>query len=660
MCYNGNMTKEELTKEELVKVIADNFYISFLPSADKDFAAALQEIDVFTKYTNAKRIFDRESFINDAREKKTTIKLFEKFLPKELIFMGKIKFKRSLHGINSYYQNIQTMKLEGGFKRAVIEYMYDKRFRENFNKLKFQEPKLFLSKPVTKKCMDILWPYKESCFVLDYIKRNCYEDDWDFSSFTDRKGIGRKQKRTYEKFNQFTAYKLYAQGEYSKLRIGLKKQGIIDLKIRNDVRKNTNLNSSEYKDNQEKQDAYLKLKLLEKSGFEEIIEKINPKSYQRIKNFSPEYREGYDKFFVPEKDRVDRVDRWKNEHAQEKWEYDTEAINLLMDEVNKNLQIFNGSYIAYSLDDVLKTFCGYDEKETADVEKEFSKIYPFFYKLQNGKTSYSIIDKIDYIKNYKDENPGVVLSIDNNEWEEIKEKRNPKVDYRKLAKLKKIPDSYNFNTYELQIISKAYEDVRIYQPKEQKIRTISGRIDKIDDYLSKNPEYRVGDSKKPLKNSKTWENIKNKKKLSMSISLDTPVGETGKETLGNIIEDKNNSLFVMDIVNKYTMKRLKSLFKKEFPDDDVFIEVVNKILDKICDKICDDLSNSLDKKNKKLLGLFDKTFDQKHSWENLWTIYKNAMNISENEDDEIRNDFRQKMSKIRNNIKNSSQEQLVK
>ena len=142
----------------------------------------------------------------------------------------------------------------------------------------------------------------------------------------------------------------------------------------------------------------------------------------------------------------------------------------------------------------------------------------------------------------------------------------------------------------------------------------------------------------------------------MSISLDTPVGETGKETLGNIIEDKNNSLLDMDIINEKTMLGLKSLFKKEFPDDDVFLEVVNKSLDKICDA----LSNSLDKKNKKLLGLFDKNFDQKHSWEKLWTIYKNAMNISEDEDDEIRKDLRQKMSNIRNNIKNSSQEQLVK
>ncbi len=574
MCYNGNMTNEEL-----VKVIADNFYISFLPSADKDFAAALQEIDdVFTKYTKAHLIFNREKFIYDAREKRTPIKLFEKFLPKELIFMGKIKLKRSLHGINSYYQNIQTMKLEGGLKRAVIEYMYDKRFRENFNKLKFQEPKLFLSKPVTKKCMDILWPYKESCFVLDYIKRNCYEDDWDFSSFTDRKGIGRKQKRTYEKFNQFTAYKIYAQGEYSKLRIGLKKQGIIDLKIRNDVRKNTNLNSSEYKDNQEKQDAYLKLKLLEKSGFEEIIEKINPKSYQRIKNFSQEYREGNDEHFVPKKDRKDG---WKNEHSQEEWQNDTEKLDSLIDEVNKNLQIFNGSYIAYSLDDVLKTFCGYDEKETADVEKEFSKIYPFFYKLQNGKTSYSIIDKIDYIKNYKDENPGVVLSIDNNEWEEIKEKRNPKVNYRKLAKLKKIPDSYNFNTYELQIISKAYEDVRIYQPKEQKIRTISGRIDKIDDYLSKNPEYRVGNIKTPLKNSKTWENIKNKKILAMAISLDTPVGESEEETLVDILEDKRESevdKILDDNPLSKNYEKVKELFKKYFPGEIKFLDSVNKSL----------------------------------------------------------------------------------
>lgn len=643
MCYNGNMTNEEL-----VKVIADSFYISFLPSADKNYKAVEDEIKLFEKYTNKKLVFNEKKFLSDARNtSKNVSEFFKKLLPEELLTMGLIELRKSLRIINSYYRNIRKKKLQGGYIRAVLEGLYDQKFKNEFNKLKIQD--VNYKKPVITKCLKIMWPYKESCFVLDYLN-NFFDKQneqiiWNFSSFTDKKAIGSKRKSTYEKLNQYSAYKLYAQGEYSKLRIGLKKQRIIGLKIRNDVRKNTNLYSSEYKDNQEKQDAYLKLKSLEKSGFEEIIEKINPKSYQRIKDFSPEYREGYDKFFVPEKDRVDG---WKNEKAQEKWEYDTEELDLLTDEVNKNLQIFNGSYIAYSLDDVLKTFYGYDEKETADIEKEFSKIYPFFNKLEDGKASHSIIDKIDYIKKYKDENPEVVLSIDNNEWEEIKEKRNPKVDYRKLAKLRKIPGSYIFNTYELGIINKAYYDATVLQPEKED--SISELIDAIEAFLSKNPEYRVGNIETPLRNNKTWRNIKNKKMLAMAISLDTPVGESEEETVVDILEDKRESEFdniLDDNPHSENFEKVKELFKKYFPGENEFLDSVNKGLDVIDKNLSDENCNTKEVWQNTILRDKNK---KKHSYYRWWQVYdevyksKRLLELK---------DFEKKMSKLYWEFKNS-------
>ncbi len=621
-----NNSTEPINNIELVKVISDNFYISFLSSAKKNHRLAENEIEIFEKYTNKKLVFNEKKFLSDARKTKAVSKFFKKLLPKELLTMNLIELRKSLRIINSYYRNIRKKKLQGGYIRAVLEGLYDRRFKDEFNKLKIQD--VNDNNRIITNCLNEIWPYKESCFVLDYLNIAFYESHeqkvWNFSAFTKRKAIGCKRNSTYEKLNQYSAYKLYAQGEYSKLRIGLEKQGIEGLKIRNDVIKNTNLNSKEYEDNQEKREAYLKLRTLEKNGFEEIFEIINPPSYQNIKELLKEF---------PDNNKERKNASFK--------------LQFLTKELENVLQNFKGLYQAFSLDDVLKTFYGYDEKETAAIEKEFSTFF-------KAKANFNIIDKIEYIKKQEVENAEFVVSMNKNTWKEIKEKREPKIDYRKLAKLRKIPDSYIFSTYELRIISKAYDDVRISQPEEKKKISISERIDKIDDYLSKNPEYLVLNYKEPLKKSRAWKGIKSKKQLSMAISLDAPVGDGGKNSLYSTIEDKKSSSFEKDIINENTMSPLKTLFKKEFPDDEVFLHEVYKELNNNYS------SNSFDKENNTMLSLLDETFDHKHSWSKLWTIYKNAMNISENEDDEIRNDFRQKMSKIRNNIKNSSQEQLVK
>ena len=106
MCYNGNMTNnstEPINNIELVKVISDNFYISFLSSAKKNHRLAENEIEIFEKYTNKKLVFNEKKFLSDARNKKETNNLsefFKKLLPEELLTMGLIELRKSLRIIN--------------------------------------------------------------------------------------------------------------------------------------------------------------------------------------------------------------------------------------------------------------------------------------------------------------------------------------------------------------------------------------------------------------------------------------------------------------------------------------------------------------------------------------------------------------------------------
>ena len=139
MCYNGNMTNnstEPINNIELVKVISDNFYISFLSSAKKNYRLAENEIEIFERYTNKKLVFNEKKFLSDARNKKETnniSKFFKKLLPEELLTMNLIEIRKSLRIINSYYRNIRKKKLQGGYIRAVLEGLYDQKFKNEFN-----------------------------------------------------------------------------------------------------------------------------------------------------------------------------------------------------------------------------------------------------------------------------------------------------------------------------------------------------------------------------------------------------------------------------------------------------------------------------------------------------------------------------------------------
>lgn len=183
---------------EIIKVYADAVYISFLPESN-------EERDLLQEYI-CEQGFNFSKFVDDAKKdlkNKTLQSIYAQLFPPELLAVT----DKKLENIEVLFKNIR----KGGYVRAIINLLYDLRFRQEFNNLEGT----VLQLPETTEPTDIE-------IVDEYFKKASYQDVrtnislWDMSTFTERKQVGRSEKLN----NPYSGYKVYGQGEYSKLRIG--------------------------------------------------------------------------------------------------------------------------------------------------------------------------------------------------------------------------------------------------------------------------------------------------------------------------------------------------------------------------------------------------------------------------------------------------------
>ncbi len=211
------MKQKEEKSTTLIKLIADMFYITFLPEAEdkkEDRKIKDKYLNLLEKYINENG-FNRKKFICDAKKfDKNDREIFLSLLPEELID----KDENTLNEIEAAYQNIHKENIKGGYIRAVLQVLFDREYQINFNKKTHD----YLSHVMCYKeniDFSVLSNYINCASQI--IKGNYTGYQWNISNVTDLKAIGSTKDGKTEKIdNPYSSYKVYAQGEYSKLLIG--------------------------------------------------------------------------------------------------------------------------------------------------------------------------------------------------------------------------------------------------------------------------------------------------------------------------------------------------------------------------------------------------------------------------------------------------------
>ena len=192
----------------LTKLLAEYFYAVTLYDDRKN--KALIPDGLLEQYATDDGSFAIDRLIEDTRNGKFREEYYRYLLPADLLTAD----SGTLKEIGKVHADIRRKSLKGGYIRAVLEVLYDSKFQAEFNR----KTNGFLEKASGRQD-----------FILLFLKRASTQDNrgkrrWDYSGATEIKEIGKKEKgKTMEMVNNpYTAYKLFGQGEYSKLLIGLR------------------------------------------------------------------------------------------------------------------------------------------------------------------------------------------------------------------------------------------------------------------------------------------------------------------------------------------------------------------------------------------------------------------------------------------------------
>lgn len=600
------MTIEEtrLKNIQLVKMVARHFFVAFLPDSQE----VIDELNENIKQDS----FDFASLIST--QNKSTQEFLANFLPKDEDFFKNKNLQKEI--IKKYEENTELFKF--GLPQVCLEKIYDSKFMKELN-LRSDNVLESLNKKSLEKC-------KEFNLVADFMEKiksawtfedkdlSYYEAEVDFygikkhiktsepktllfkwnnfSSVTSIKQIGKKEKNSKpEKLdNIYSAYKVYAQGEYSKILIGYKAEK----------------NVSSLKD-------FIKL------GTNTIYQKLNNK-YHCEKNTNDDLiRLSF--HLADEEDLINTeagdLDKYRFNH-QKSFQITEKQIFY----INNELQKFDGSYVPQCLEDEYKS--GGEKKSLLEhlyencvkiVQTSYKKWLDFD-KYETGlpfeKEEFQFVNKIfNSVVSFKlNLSSGEQKIFDSETKEKFKSVENVQSVFEKIKLLSEL-ESISKNSKTLEPLKSLFTK-NAWQSVKQKLN--------IDNSLEYEAEKK---SQKPV--------------FSDNIDYDGENSNADEDSFEAQPYDMANSQYgeEADEFYEYLMK----LFRIEFEDDSFFVRTFSKLAKK-------QLQN---KKNtnsyEALIALFEKC-DRTHSYSALWTYYK-TKNDLDSTNKEMKTVFAKQIKQIR-------------
>lgn len=600
------MTIEEtrLKNIQLVKMIARHFFVAFLPDSHE----VIDELNENIKQDS----FDFASLIST--QNKSTQEFLANFLPKTEDFFKNKKLQKEI--IKKYEENTELFKF--GLPQVCLEEIYDSKFKKELN-LRSDNVLESLNKNSLEKC-------KEFNLVADFMEKiksawtfedkdlSYYEAEVDFygikkhiktsepktllfkwnnfSSVTSIKQIGKKEKNSKpEKLdNIYSAYKVYAQGEYSKILIGYKAEKKV----------------SSLKD-------FIKL------GTNTIYKKLNNK-YHCEKNTNDDLIRL--SFHLADEENLINTESTDLDEFRFKHQKSFQITENQIFYINNELQRFDGSYVPQCLEDEYKS--SGEKKSLLDhlyencvqIVQSFHKKWLDFDKYETGlpfeKEEFQFVNKIfnsviSFRLNLSSSEKGI---FDSETKEKFKSVENVQSVFEKIKLLS-----------ELESISKA-----------------SKTLEPLKSLFTKNAWQSVK-QKLNIDNSLEYEAEKKSQKpvFSDNIDYDGENSNADEDSFEAQPYDMANSQYGEEADESY--EYLMKLFRMEFEDDSFFVRTFSKLAKM-------QLQNKKDTNSyEALIALFEKC-DRTHSYSALWTYYK-TKNDLDSTNKEMRTVFAKQIKQIR-------------
>lgn len=603
------MTIEEtrLKNIQLVKMLERHFFVAFLPDSQE----VVDELNENARQNS----FDFASLIST--QNKSTQEFLANFLPKTEDFFKNKKLQKEI--IKKYEENTELFKF--GLPQVCLEEIYDSKFKKELN-LRSDNVLESLNKNSLEKC-------KEFNLVADFMEKiksawtfedkdlSYYEAEVDFygikkhiktsepktllfkwnnfSSVTLIKQIGKKEKNSKpEKLdNIYSAYKVYGQGEYSKILIGCK-AGKKFSSIKDCIKLGTNtickkLNSKYHSEKNTTDDL---IRLSFHIADEENM--INTESSDL-----DEYRFKHQKSFLITENQIFYI--------------------------NNELQKFDGSYVPQCLEDEYKS--SGEKKSLLDhlyencvqIVQSFHKKWLDFDKYETGlpfeKEEFQFVNKIfnsviSFRLNLSSSEKEI---FDSETKEKFKSVENVQSVFEKIKLLSEL-ESISKNSKILEPLKSLFTK-NAWQSVKQKLN--------IDNSLEYEAEKK---SQKPV--------------FSDNIDYDGENSNADEDFFEAQPYDMANSQYGEEVDESY--EYLMKLFRMEFEDDSFFVRTFSKLAKM-------QLQNKKDTNSyEALIALFEKC-DRTHSYSALWTYYKTRIDVA-SEENEIRAAFAKQIKRIRDNF----------
>lgn len=600
------MTIEEtrLKNIHLVKMLARHFFVAFLPDSQE----VIDELNENIKQDS----FDFDSLIST--QNKSTHEFLANFLPKTEDFFNNKKLQKEI--IKKYEENTELFKY--GLPQVCLDLIYDSKFKkelnlrsdnvlESLNKNSLEKRKEFNLVEDFMEKIKSAWGFEDKDLSYYEAEVNFYGlkkiiktsepktllFKWNnFSSVTSIKQIGKKEKNSKpEKLdNIYSAYKVYAQGEYSKILIGYK----------------AGKNASSLKD-------FIKL------GTNTIYQKLNSK-YHAEKNTNDDLIRL--SFHLADEENLINTESTDLDEYRFKHQKSFQITENQIFYINNELQKFDGSYVPQCLEDDYKS--SGEKKSLLDhlyencvqIVQKFHKKWLDFDKYESGlpfeKEEFQFVNKIfDSVISFR-------LNLSSNEKENFDSETNEK--FKSIENVQSVFEKIKLLS-ELESISK---NSKILEP--------------LKSLFTKNSWQSVK-QKLSIDNSLEYEAEKKSKKpvLSDYIDYDGENSNADEDSYEAQPYDMANSRYGEEADEAY--EYLMKLFCQEFEDDSFFVRTFSKLAKKQLQDKKD--TNSY----KALLELFEKC-DRSHSYSALWTYYK-TKNDLDSTNKEMRAIFAKQIKQIR-------------
>ena len=600
------MTIEEtrLKNIHLVKMLARHFFVAFLPDSQE----VIDELNENIKQDS----FDFDSLIST--QNKSTHEFLANFLPKTEDFFNNKKLQKEI--IKKYEENTELFKY--GLPQVCLDLIYDSKFKkelnlrsdnvlESLNKNSLEKRKEFNLVEDFMEKIKSAWGFEDKDLSYYEAEVNFYGlkkiiktsepktllFKWNnFSSVTSIKQIGKKEKNSKpEKLdNIYSAYKVYAQGEYSKILIGYK----------------AGKNASSLKD-------FIKL------GTNTIYQKLNSK-YHAEKNTNDDLIRL--SFHLADEENLINTESTDLDEYRFRHQKSFQITENQILYINNELQKFDGSYVPQCLEDDYKS--SGEKKSLLDhlyencvqIVQNFHKKWLDFDKYESGlpfeKEEFQFVNKIfDSVISFRLNLSSIEKEIFDSETnEKFKSIENVQSVFEKIKLLSEL-ESISKNSKTLEPLKNLFTK-NAWQSVKQKLN--------IDNSLEYEAEKK---SKKPV--------------LSDYIDYDGENSNADEDSFEAQSYDMANSRYGEESDESY--EYLMKLFCKEFEDDSFFVRTFSKLAKK----------QLQDKRNvnsyEALLKLFEKC-DRTHSYSALWTYYK-TKNDLDSTNKEMRAIFAKQIKQIR-------------